>query len=165
LGRAPESLTASFSNEHSPQFKIKNSKFTIPPLSFVRPFAAPRPSDSSEGPRCMRIRIESAWRRQGFCRSRGMGRPTLSNIKTCGASLGRSAASLLAGSHPQRTEVRLRCGLARVPCTSPNPAPRHSLPASRNQSSCQAGSDGRPVPVSGRGLPRRAQHEYVFLFT
>jgi hypothetical protein len=47
-------------------------------------------------------------------------------IKTCGASLGRSAASLLVGSRPQRTEVRLRCGLARVPCISSNPAPRHS---------------------------------------
>jgi hypothetical protein len=35
LGHASESLTASFSNEHPPQFKIENSKFKITP-AFLR---------------------------------------------------------------------------------------------------------------------------------
>jgi hypothetical protein len=51
LGRASESLTASFSNEHPPQFKSENSKFKIPP-AFLRPSRrASSPFGLAEGPR------------------------------------------------------------------------------------------------------------------
>jgi hypothetical protein len=59
LGRASESLTASFSNEHPPQFKIENSKFTIP-TAFLRPsLRVSSPFGLSEGPS-----FSDAWRHQ-----------------------------------------------------------------------------------------------------
>jgi hypothetical protein len=63
LGRASESLTASFSNEHPPQFKIQNSKFIIPPLSSARPFASPHPSGFWKAPlSCHCDAGESQWK-------------------------------------------------------------------------------------------------------
>ena len=38
-------------------------------------------------------------------------------------------------------------------------APRHSSPAFAGKRSRLAVSNGRPVPINGRGLPQRAQHE------
>jgi hypothetical protein len=59
LGRASESLSASCFNSHLPQFKIENSKFTIPP-AFLRPsFRVSSPFGLSEGPS-----FSDAWRHQ-----------------------------------------------------------------------------------------------------
>jgi hypothetical protein len=59
LGRASESLSASCFNSHPPQFKIENSKFTIPP-AFLRPsLRVSSPFGLLEGPS-----FSDAWRHQ-----------------------------------------------------------------------------------------------------